>query len=163
MANFLAYIEKGHFRDTIFHRVIPGFMIQGGGFAAPSPDLSIEKQQQGDADEENAAILMGPEKPTRPPIKNESTNFLRNDRGTIAMARTSHPDSATAQFFINLNDNAFLNRRTNPPGYAVFGKVIGGMPVVDAIARVKTGQFQGHGDVPLQPVIIRNVALKSGG
>ena len=112
--NFLAYVDSGHYDGTIFHRVISGFMIQGGGF-----DASMAQ------------------KATKGPIKNEFGNGLTNQRGTIAMARTNDPHSATSQFFINTVDNAFLN---NPPGYAVFGKVTAGMDVVDKIAAVKTGR-----------------------
>ena len=134
-ANFLAYVAKGHYDNTVFHRVIPGFMIQGGGFDA---QLS--------------------QKPTRGPIKNESGNGLSNQRGTIAMARTNDPNSATAQFFINTVDNDFLNR---PPGYAVFGKVTAGMDVVDKIAGVKTGAKGMFGqDVPLESVVITKARRK---
>ncbi len=132
--NFLKYVDSGHFSGTIFHRVIPGFMIQGGGFA---PDMS--------------------QKPTLPPIENEAGNGLKNDRGTLAMARTNVVDSATAQFFVNLVDNAFLNQSAPTPqgfGYAVFGKVTSGMEVVDAIAGVATGNHGGHGDVPTEPIVI---------
>ena len=141
VANFLQYAENGHYRDTIFHRVIPGFMVQGGGF---------EAQMQ--------------QKPTLAPIKNEANNRLGNERGTIAMARTNDPHSATAQFFINLKDNEFLNWNpaANNAGYAVFGKVISGMAVVDAMALGETGPFRGHNDVPLQPVVIKDVVVKSG-
>ena len=133
--NFLAYVDSGHYDGTVFHRVIPGFMIQGGGFDA---QLS--------------------QKPTRGPIKNESGNGLSNQRGTIAMARTNDPNSATAQFFINTVDNDFLNR---PPGYAVFGKVTAGMDVVDKIAGVKTGAKGMFGqDVPLESVVITKARRK---
>ena len=115
--NFLAYVDSGHYDGTIFHRVIGGFMIQGGGF-----DASFAQ------------------KPTRGPIKNEADNGLTNQRGTIAMARTSDVNSATSQFFINLTDNAFLNHGSRDFGYAVFGKVSAGMDVVDKIAAVKTGR-----------------------
>ena len=117
--NFLDYVDRGWYDGTIFHRVIDGFMIQGGGF-----DANMQK------------------KITRPPIKNEAGNGLANDRGTIAMARTGDPDSATAQFFINLQDNAFLNREEaqDGVGYTVFGKVVEGMDAVDAIAKVKVDQ-----------------------
>jgi peptidyl-prolyl cis-trans isomerase A (cyclophilin A) len=136
--NFLDYAKSGFFNDTIFHRVIPGFMIQGGGFTA-------DRKQ----------------KPTNAAIKNEAANGLKNDRGTIAMARTSVPDSATAQFFINVANNNMLNR-PNPDGagYAVFGKVIEGMDVVDKIVNVKTQNvnmvFQ---NVPVQPVLITSVKV----
>lgn len=130
-ANFLTYVDSGHYDGTLFHRVIPGFMIQGGGF-----DASMTQ------------------KPTRPPIKNEADNGLQNLRGTVAMARTNVVDSATSQFFINLKDNAFLNHGGRDFGYAVIGKVTAGMNVVDEIAAVKTGNRGGHGDVPVEPVTI---------
>jgi len=136
--NFLDYANSGFFSDTIFHRVIPGFMIQGGGFTA-------DRKQ----------------KPTKAAIKNEAANGLKNDRGTLSMARTSAPDSATAQFFINVVNNAMLNR-PNPDGagYAVFGKVTEGMDVVDKIVNVKTQNvnmvFQ---NMPVQPVFIKSVKL----
>jgi cyclophilin family peptidyl-prolyl cis-trans isomerase len=130
--NFLAYVDAGHYDGTVFHRVIPGFMIQGGG-------MDAELRQ----------------KPTRPPITNEADNGLRNQKGTLAMARTSDVNSATAQFFINVADNAFLDHGTRDFGYAVFGRVSGGMEVVEAIARVKTGRKGPHDDVPLEPVMIR--------
>lgn len=132
--NFLAYVDEKFYEGTIFHRVIRGFMIQGGGMTAD----------------------MG-EKPTHTPIRNEANNGLKNDRGTIAMARTQVPDSATAQFFINAKDNAFLNFRSKTVegyGYCVFGKVIKGMDVVDAIEAVATGNKGYHQDVPLKPVVI---------
>ena len=140
VANFLAYVNKGHYNGTIFHRVIPGFMIQGGGF---EPGMS--------------------QKATDKPINNEANNGLKNDKYTIAMARTNDPHSATAQFFINVADNGFLNH-TAPSaqgwGYAVFGKVIAGTDVVDKIAAVKTGQKGFHGDVPKEDVVIEKaVAL----
>lgn len=118
--NFLSYIDEKYFNGTVFHRVIKGFMIQGGGFEASD---TIKQ------------------KPTKAQIKNESDNGLKNDRGTLAMARTNDPNSATSQFFINVVDNAFLNRSDGNPGYAVFGKVIEGMDVVDKIRTVKTGSF----------------------
>ncbi len=130
--NFLKYVDDGFFDGTIFHRVIPNFMIQGGGFT--------EDMRQ---------------KPTRDAIKNEAKNGLKNDRGTIAMARTSVVDSATSQFFINHADNAFLNHSQRDFGYAVFGRVVDGMDVVDAIATVKTGRHGPHDDVPEEPVVIR--------
>jgi len=136
--NFLDYANSGFFKDTIFHRVIPGFMIQGGGFTA-------DRKQ----------------KPTKAAIKNEAANGLKNDRGTLAMARTSAPDSATAQFFINVVNNNMLNR-PNPDGagYAVFGKVIEGMDVVDKIVSVKTKDqnvvFQ---NMPVEPVFIKSVKV----
>lgn len=132
--NFLTYVDEKFYDGTIFHRVIRGFMIQGGGMTAD----------------------MG-EKPTHAAIRNEADNGLRNDRGTIAMARTQVPDSATAQFFINAKDNAFLNFRSKTVegyGYCVFGKVIKGMDVVDAIEAVATGNKGYHQDVPLKPVVI---------
>ncbi len=138
--NFLAYVKKGHYDRTVFHRVIPGFMIQGGGF---EPGMS--------------------QKATDKPINNEANNGLKNDKYTIAMARTNDPHSATAQFFINVADNGFLNH-TAPSaqgwGYAVFGKVVAGTDVVDKIAAVKTGQKGFHGDVPKEDVVIEKaVAL----
>lgn len=132
--NFLNYVSSGQYDDTIFHRVIPGFMVQGGGF-------TVDFKQ----------------KPTNSPIQNEADNGLKNTRGTLAMARTSDPNSASAQFFINLANNPFLDFKARTPsgwGYAVFGKVIEGMDVVDRIAKVKTGAYEGHHDVPLDPVII---------
>ncbi len=137
--NFLRYVDDGHYDGTIFHRVIPGFMIQGGGF---------------DADMR--------QKPTRDPIQNEADNGLANVRGSIAMARTNVVDSATSQFFINVVDNAFLNHQgKNNFGYAVFGKVIAGDEVVQSIAAVATGSRGGHGDVPLDTVVIQRA--KRGG
>ena len=139
VANFLAYVDAGHFDGTIFHRVIPNFMIQGGGFTA---DFT--------------------QKATRDPIKNEATNGLENARGTIAMARTNVVDSATAQFFINLKDNDFLNH-SGPGqgyGYAVFGRVTKGMDVVDKIAAVPTGSKGGHQDVPKTNVVIESAKRK---
>ena len=132
--NFLAYVRSGHFDGTVFHRVIDGFMIQGGGF---EPGMK--------------------QKPTLAPIQNEANNGLKNDRYTLAMARTSDPHSATAQFFINVADNAFLNH-TAPTaqgcGYAVFGKVVEGQDVVDKIKSVKTGRKGFHDDVPQEDVVI---------
>ena len=140
-ANFLAYVDDGYFDDTIFHRVIPGFMIQGGGLTADMRD-----------------------KPSnRAPIENEANNGLKNDRGTITMARTNDPHSATSQFFINLKDNDFLNFRNESMqgwGYAVFGKVVDGMDVVDAIAAMPTGNKGGHQDVPLETVTIKTIRRK---
>mgnify|MGYP001566150102 FL=1 len=138
--NFLAYVNKGHYDRTIFHRVIPGFMIQGGGF---EPGMS--------------------QKASDKPIENEANNGLKNDKYTIAMARTNDPHSASSQFFINVADNGFLNH-TAPSaqgwGYAVFGKVVSGTDVVDKIAAVKTGQKGYHGDVPKDDVVIEKaVAL----
>ncbi|HUL94515.1 MAG TPA: peptidylprolyl isomerase [Usitatibacter sp.] len=130
--NFVKYVESGHYNGTVFHRVIGNFMIQGGGFTK-------EMQQ----------------KPTNPPIKNESTNGLKNDVYTVAMARTNVRDSATSQFFINVKDNAFLNYAgEGNPGYAVFGKVVEGMDTVDKIKAVPTGNRGGMGDVPNTPVVI---------
>ena len=139
VSNFCAYAKSGHYDGTIFHRVIPGFMIQGGGF--------------GDAMQQ---------KPTRSSIKNEANNGLHNEKGTIAMARTSDPHSATAQFFINLKDNDFLDNASDTPqgwGYAVFGKVVGGMDVVEKIAQVKTGVKGMHRDVPVETVKIERVEI----
>ncbi len=131
-ANFLAYVEDSFFDGTIFHRVIPDFMIQCGGF---TPDMD--------------------QKGTKKPIKNEADNGLKNERGTLAMARTNDPDSATSQFFINHKDNSFLDYAgQGNPGYAVFAKVTEGMDVVDAIAAVKTGSKGFHEDVPLETVEI---------
>jgi peptidyl-prolyl cis-trans isomerase B (cyclophilin B) len=137
--NFLDYAASGHFDGTIFHRVIPGFMIQGGGFAA---DMT--------------------QKPTNAPIANEADNGCKNDRGTIAMARTSDPKSATAQFFINVADNGFLNHTGKNPqgwGYAVFGKVVEGLDVVDQIVKVPTGHSGPHSDVPREPVTISRATV----
>ena len=132
VANFLQYVDDGHFDGTVFHRVIPGFVIQGGGMTA---DMS--------------------QKPTRKPIENEATNGLKNLRGTLSMARTNDVNSATSQFFVNLADNAFLDHQgPRNFGYAVFGKVVEGMDVIDAIAAVKTGRKRGHDDVPLEPVVV---------
>jgi peptidyl-prolyl cis-trans isomerase B (cyclophilin B) len=135
--NFLNYVKSGHYDGTIFHRVINNFMIQGGGF----------DQQMN-------------EKPTKAPIKNEASNGLLNQVGTIAMARTSDPNSATAQFFINVNDNASLNYTTSNPGYAVFGSVTKGMDVVNKIKMVRTGSRGMHDDVPLEPIIVKKATLK---
>ena len=135
--NFLDYAKSGHYDGTIFHRVIDGFMIQGGGFTKAMD-----------------------QKPTKAPIKNEAANGLTNKRGTIAMARTMVVDSATSQFFINLVDNDFLNFRAPTPqyyGYAVFGKVTDGMDVVDKIAKVKTGFAGPHQNVPEEPIVIKKV------
>jgi peptidyl-prolyl cis-trans isomerase A (cyclophilin A) len=130
--NFLAYVQDGYYDGTIFHRVINNFMIQGGGFMAD-----------------------GQQKPTKEPIKNEADNGLKNDRGTIAMARTGVVDSATSQFYINHVDNDFLNHGKRDFGYAVFGKVVDGMDVVDAIAAVQTGP----GDVPNEQIVIESVTV----
>ena len=132
--NFLTNVENGHYDGTVFHRVIKGFMVQGGGF---EPGMN--------------------QKPTGSTIKNEASNGLKNDKYTLAMARTSAPHSATAQFFINAADNEFLNFKSETPqgwGYAVFGKVVEGQDVVDAIAAVKTGRKGFHDDVPLEDVKI---------
>jgi len=137
-ANFLKYVDDGHYDGTIFHRVIPGFMIQGGGFAA-----GMEQ------------------KDTRPPIRNEASNGLENLRGTLAMARTSDIHSATAQFFINLVDNDFLNHQPGNYGYAVFGRVTAGMEVIDAIAGVPTTRRRGHGDVPVEDVVVHSVSREA--
>ena len=137
--NFLRYAEAGFYDGTIFHRVIPNFMIQGGGFKS---DMQQKK--------------------THEPIANEAKNGLKNDRGTIAMARTNNPDSATAQFFINHRNNASLNYSPQNPGYAVFGKVIEGMDVVDKIAAVKTSQKGPQSDVPVEPVVIKSAKVISG-
>ena len=131
VGNFLDYVQAGHYNNTVFHRVIAGFMIQGGGFDTA-----------------------GKQKATRPSIANEADNGLTNDRGTVAMARTNDPNSASAQFFINVVDNAFLNHKSKTPqgwGYAVFGKVVEGMDVADAIAAVKTGA----NDVPVEKVVLK--------
>jgi peptidyl-prolyl cis-trans isomerase A (cyclophilin A) len=135
--NFLAYVRSGFYKGTIFHRVIKGFMIQGGGF---TPDMA--------------------KKPTQPPIPNEAANGLINSRGTLAMARTSDVNSATAQFFINTKDNAALDHRGNSPdafGYAVFGKVTKGMEVVDKIESAATGPRGAYENVPLKAVVIKDV------
>lgn len=134
--NFLSYANDGFYDGTIFHRVIPNFMIQGGGF---TPDFN--------------------QKPTKQPIKNEATNGLKNERGTLAMARTQVVDSATSQFFINLADNSFLDNGIRDYGYAVFGKVIDGMDVVDAIGAVETGHKGMYGDVPQEDVVIKSVKV----
>jgi len=134
VANFLAYVKAHQYDGTIFHRVIPGFMIQGGGF---TPDMT--------------------EKPTKPPVKNESSNGLSNERGTIAMARTQAVDSATAQFFINVKDNDFLDQPRGGAAYAVFGKVIAGMDTVDKIKKVPTTTKGQSENVPQQPVTIKSV------
>lgn len=138
--NFLEYVESDFFNGTLFHRVIDGFMIQGGGF----------DQQMG-------------RKRTNAPIENEADNGLKNDRGTIAMARTSDPHSATSQFFVNVKDNTFLNFKAKNDqgwGYAVFGKVVEGMDVVDAIAKSETTFMGGMRDVPAEPVVMEKVYVK---
>ena len=139
VANFLDYVKAGHYDGTVFHRVIPNFMIQGGGFDA---DMN--------------------QKPTRAPIPLESKNGLTNLRGSVAMARTNVPDSATAQFFINLKDNAFLDAANTPDGtgYTVFGKVVSGMDVVDKIWAVPTGNKGPYQNVPVDPITIKSVTLE---
>lgn len=139
VANFLAYVESGHYDGTIFHRVISNFMIQGGGFDA---DFN--------------------QKPTNKPIENEADNGLGNQLGSVAMARTMDPHSASAQFFINVNNNDFLNftaKNTQGWGYAVFGQVVEGMDVVDKIKQVATGNKQGHQDVPVENVVIESAQV----
>ena len=139
--NFLDYVGDGHFDGMIFHRVIPGFMIQGGGF---DPQMSQKK--------------------TRAPIKNEAANGLKNVTGSIAMARTSDVDSASAQFFINVKDNDFLNHKSPSPdgfGYAVFGRVVEGMEIVRSIEKVRTGNRGMHQDVPVEAVVINSVKLEA--
>ena len=139
-ANFVAYVEDGFYDGLIFHRVIPNFMVQGGGM---NPDMS-EKDNK------------------KAPIKNEANNGLKNDRGTIAMARTGDPHSASSQFFLNLKDNDFLNHTSETQagwGYAVFGKLTDGLDVIDEIAKVKTGNHGGHGDVPLEEVTITKMSV----
>ncbi|CAJ0719800.1 Peptidyl-prolyl cis-trans isomerase B [Ralstonia sp. LMG 32965] len=141
VANFVSYVKDGHYNGTVFHRVIKGFMIQGGGFEPG------EKMNQ---------------KPTKAPIDNEANNGLKNERGAIAMARTNDPHSATAQFFINTVDNDFLNHTSPTPqgwGYAVFGKVTEGMDVVDKIRSVRTGNRGFHQDVPMEDVIIESAEV----
>ena len=140
VSNFIAYVEGGHYDGILFHRVIPNFMIQGGGM--------------------RAGLV---ENPTRAPIENAAVNAVKNLRGTIAMARTQDPHSATAQFFINLKDNSFLDHTEKSPagwGYAVFGQVISGMDVVDQIASVETGSVGYHEDVPIDDVIIEHARLR---
>jgi peptidyl-prolyl cis-trans isomerase B (cyclophilin B) len=137
--NFLNYVKAGHYDNTVFHRVIDGFMIQGGGF---EPGMK--------------------QKPTAEPINNEANNGLKNVNGSIAMARTNDPHSATAQFFINVNDNDFLNHSSPTPqgwGYAVFGKVVEGMDVVEKIKKVKTGSKGFHQDVPADDVVIEKAVI----
>ena len=138
-ANFLEYVNSGHYNGTVFHRVIDGFMIQGGGF---EPGMS--------------------QKPTRTPVKNEADNGLKNEAYTIAMARTPDPHSASAQFFINVANNDFLNFSSPTPqgwGYCVFGKVVEGQDVVDKIKKVRTGSKAGHQDVPVEDVIIESAEV----
>ncbi len=138
-ANFLSYVNSGHYDGTVFHRVIKGFMVQGGGM---EPGLK--------------------QKPTQAAIQNEANNGLKNDKYTLAMARTNAPHSATAQFFINTVNNDFLNFRSESPqgwGYAVFGKVVAGTEVVDAIEKVRTGRRGGHDDVPVDDVVITKAVV----
>lgn len=138
VANFVEYVNSGHYDGLAFHRVIPGFMIQGGGHEAPDYK----------------------ERKTRAPIQNESQNGLKNARGTVAMARTNDPHSATSQFFVNLVDNAFLDGRGGQWGYAVFGRVTQGMDVVDAVAAAPTGRARPFGqDVPVTPVVINKASV----
>lgn len=137
--NFLSYVKEGFYKDTIFHRVIDGFMIQGGGFT--------ESMDQ---------------KPVKQSIQNEAKTGKQNKRGTLAMARTSEPHSATVQFFINLMDNAFLNYKNDTTagyGYCVFGEVVEGMDVVDAIAKAKTSHQKGHSDVPVEAILIQDIQV----
>ena len=139
VANFLEYVQRGFFNNTIFHRVIDGFMVQGGGF---EPGMN--------------------QKPTRATIKNEADNGLKNDMYTVAMARTSDPNSATAQFFINASNNDFLNYTSPTPqgwGYCVFGKIVEGQDVIDKIRKVRTGSKGGHQDVPLEDVVIESMEI----
>lgn len=141
--NFLRYAREGHYDGTIFHRVIPGFVIQGGGH---TPDMA--------------------QKPTHAPIENEADNGLKNKKYTLSMARTMDPHSATSQFFINLADNAFLDhtaKDVNGWGYAVFGEVIEGQDVVDAIAKVPTGNRAGHQDVPAEDIVIESTEVIESG
>ncbi|MGD0504169.1 MAG: peptidylprolyl isomerase [Steroidobacteraceae bacterium] len=133
-ANFLKYVDEGFFDGTVFHRIVPGFVIQGGGF---TEDMAQKKHH--------------------PPIKNEADNGVKNTRGTLSMARTNDINSATSQFFVNLKDNDFLDNTRGNFGYAVFGKVTEGMDVIDKIAAVKTGRRRGFEDVPLDPVIMTGV------
>ena len=133
--NFLQYAKDGFFEGTVFHRVIPGFMVQGGGLTAD----------------------MKPKSGQRASIKNEATNGLKNKRGTLSMARTNDINSATSQFFINLVDNDFLDNRAGNFGYAVFGRIASGMEVIDAIAAVKTGSKAGHQDVPTEAITVESV------
>lgn len=141
-ANFMEYAKSGHYNGTIFHRVINNFMIQGGGF-----EPGMEQKEPGS------------------PIQNEADNGLKNDLGTVAMARTMEPHSATAQFFINVSDNAFLNHTSKDAqgwGYAVFGKIVDGMDVVNTIKECRTGSMMGHQDVPLEDIVITSVTVSDG-
>ena len=133
VANFRQYVEDGFFDGTIFHRIVPGFVIQGGGLTA---DFS--------------------QKATRPPVRNEAGNGLLNERGTLSMARTDSPHSATSQFFVNLKDNDFLDHRPGHHGYAVFGRVVDGLEIVDKIAAVPTGRRKGYTDAPMEDVVINS-------
>jgi len=137
--NFLRYVDDGHFDGTIFHRIVPGFVIQGGGL---TPDFSPKK--------------------TRAPIANEATNGLKNERGTLSMARTNDINSATSQFFVNLSDNAFLDHSKAQHGYAVFGRVTEGLDVVDKIAKVRTGTRKQYQDAPLEDAVIAAVRRVEG-
>ena len=139
VGNFIALANSGFYDGLIFHRVIPGFMVQGGGF-----DVNMQEKANNKA-----------------PIKNESSNGLQNKRGTLAMARTNQPDSARAQFFVNLVDNDFLDRSARNAGYAVFGKVTKGMDIVDQIAKVPTRNYGMHQNVPVNPVKITSVTIKA--
>src|ERR1700728_1976139 len=134
VANFLRYVDDGFFDSTIFHRIVPGFVIQGGGF---TEDMTQKK--------------------THPPVKNEADNGLKNSRGSLSMARTNDINSATSQFFVNLKDNDFLDHSRGNFGYAVFARVTEGMDVIDKIAAVKTGRRHGHDDVPLEAVTMTRV------
>lgn len=140
VANFLKYVDDGFFDGTIFHRIVPGFVIQGGGL---EPGLA--------------------EKTTRPPVRNEASNGLENLRGTLSMARTNDIHSATSQFFVNLADNDFLDHRPGSYGYAVFGRVTEGMEVIDRIAAVRTGRRRGFDDVPVDDVVIQSVRRVAAG
>jgi peptidyl-prolyl cis-trans isomerase A (cyclophilin A) len=136
-ANFLSYVKKGFYDGTIFHRIMAGFMVQGGG-------MGLDMK----------------EKPTDPPIKNEATNGLKNLKGTISMARTDDPDSATSQFFLNLVDNSFLDPNPQSAGYAVFGKIIKGLPVLEKMGAVETGDKGPYQNVPLTPVVLISATVK---
>ncbi len=139
VANFVEYVKSGHYDGTVFHRVIDGFMVQGGGF-----DKDMKQ------------------KPTRAPIQNEAANGLKNDMGTVAMARTPDPHSASAQFFINVKNNDFLNFKEASPqgfGYAVFGKIVGGLDVVEKITKVTTGNAAGHQNVPREPIVVQKARV----
>lgn len=137
VANFIEYAESGFYTDTLFHRVIPKFMVQGGGF-----DKNFTKKMTGK------------------PVRNEANAFIPNLRGTISMARTSDPDSATSQFFINVVDNTSLNKTSSSAGYAVFGKVIKGQSIADSMSKVKTKRMKSMSDIPVEPVVIKKVIIK---